>query len=63
MASKKRVTTQKQRAFRRAKRRVFLLEVGIMAMIGGFYLYQHYGQQYGQHYKPIRNTYLLAKTP
>jgi hypothetical protein len=43
MASKKRVGGRKQRALRRAKRRVFLIEVGITAMIGGFYLYQSYG--------------------
>jgi hypothetical protein len=40
MAAKKRNVGQKQRAIRRAKRRVFFLELGISAMIGGFYLYQ-----------------------
>jgi hypothetical protein len=45
MASKKRVNSHKQRALRRAKRRVFFIEVGISAMIGGFYLYQHYGAE------------------
>ena len=40
MATKKRVYGQKQRAIRRMKRRVFFLELGISAMIGGFYLYQ-----------------------
>jgi hypothetical protein len=55
MAVKRRVLGRKKRALIRMKRRIFFIEIGISAMIGGFFLYQYIGQYYG--------VALLAKLP